>query len=557
MDVEMTESGPRLHPRSTRMRPATVGLVTAIAFLAFAIAGAVAVESVHRSTEEQLLEQKVEEISLVLSSAITGVQVPLAAAVAVASATDGDATTFGAAMAVPVDRNQFIGALLIDPEGAVVAQVGGSLQLADHPERLASAVDKARAAGGLAIVDTLDLEPRVLGYAKASPVGGPYVIYAESALPARTGVPRPSGVFEDLDFSLFLGPERVAARLIYTSAPAIPLQGRVGQNSVPFGDELLTVAVSTDDNLAGTFFARLPWLIGIVGVVFALGLGLLSRSIVRGREQAEHLAVELATSYHEQRHVIATLQQSLLPRSMPEPRGAELASAFWPSDTSLEVGGDFYDAFQLDSSSWAVAIGDVCGKGVEAAALTAAVRHTLRAAAHQLTHPSDVLAWARDAVVAFDDSTFCTAAFAFLRSTPVGLRVDLALGGHPRPIWVTSEGATPVGELGTILGMVTPRFRASVHHLGVDDLLVFYTDGVTDAPGASAVSEEELCDLLSGAHGSDPDDVINLLRRELVRRRPTGSRDDIALLVVRSTSSSERGVGTSTTAAVEVPAPVP
>lgn len=546
MDRE-ERTAPASVARRTRLRPTAVGLIAGLAVVAFALAGAVAVESVNRTTERQLLEQKAEEIGAVLSTAISNVQVPLAAAAEVVAFSDGNADAFAAAMAVPLQRNQFLGAALIDPSGAVVSTTGEALALSNIPERLVAAAAKARGAEGLAVIDTLDLDERVLGYAHASSSDDGWVIYTESRLPARTGAPR-SAVFEELDFSLYIGPERVTPALIYTSAPRVPLQGKVAQTTVPFGDEELTLAISTEENLAGDFFARLPWLLGLSGVLLAALVAIAVRAIVRGRQRAEVLAAELAVANHEQRHVISTLQQSLLPRTLPEPQGADLASAFWPSDTSLEVGGDFYDAFQIEANSWAVAIGDVCGKGVDAAALTAAMRHTLRAGAHQLTQPADVLTWARDAVVAFDDTTFCTAAFAFFRATPVGLRVDLALAGHPRPVWISHHGAACIGETGTILGMVPPRFKASTHHLSAGDLLVLYTDGVTDAPGSAGMSEAELCALLADDHGAHPDDVIARVRSELTRRRPDGNHDDIAIVVVRADAE-----GTSDTGSDEAP----
>lgn len=522
--------------RRRRTPPWLAGLWAGLVCLAFAFGGAVAVESVHQSTEDQLLQQQAEEIAAVLSSAISGLQAPLAAAASVAAATDADPAAVGASFGESLARNQFRGAVVLDSEGGEVLALGEPLVLARHEGRLAAVVAPASAAEGLAVIDTLDLEPRVLGFAHSDNVDDRYVVYAETPLPERTGAPRSNELFSNLDFSLFLGTERVTDQLLYTSARAIPLTGRVAQTTVPFGDGSLTLAVSTDEDLADRLSAQLPWILVAGGTVLAVAVGGVVALILRGRRQAEDLAQELAISHERQQGVIRTLQQSLLPRRLPSPAGTELATAFWPADSSLEVGGDFYDVFTIDSNSWAVAIGDVCGKGVDAAALTAVVRHTIRAGAHQLTRSAEVLSWARDAVEAFDENTYCTACFAFVRQAPSGLRVDLSLAGHPRPILITADETTAVGEPGTILGMVPPRFQEVVVNLGPGDALVFYTDGVTDAPAGGEVTEEQLCEVLAAGQAASPDEIIELLRDELRRRRPGGTRDDVALVVIRGST---------------------
>ncbi len=522
--------------RRRRTPPWMAGLWAGLVCLAFALAGAVAVESVHRSAEEQLLQQQAEEIAAVLTSAISGLRAPLAAAAEVAAATDADPRAVGASLTESLARVQFRGAVLLDLQGTEVLAFGEPLALAADTARLADVVAPAIAADGLAVIDTLDLEPRVLGFAHADSIDRRFVVYAEAPLPQRTGAPRSADLFSNLDFSLFLGEDRAPDTLLYTSAPAIPLTGRVAATTVAFGDGTLTLAISTDEDLGDALSSQLPWIIAIGGTVLAVAVGVVVALILRRRRDAEDLVRELAVSDEQQRHVIHTLQQSLLPRQLPSPTGTELATAFWPADSTLEVGGDFYDVFAIDSNSWAVAIGDVCGKGVEAAALTAAVRHTIRAAAHQLTRPAEVLSWARDAVEAFDENTYCTACFAFVRQAPSGLRVDLSLGGHPRPILITADGATAVGEPGTILGMVPPRFREVVVSVGPGDALVFYTDGVTDAPGGGDITEDALCEVFAGGHGSSPDELIELLRTELARRRPEGTRDDVALVVIRGSA---------------------
>ena len=131
--------------------------------------------------------------------------------------------------------------------------------------------------------------------------------------------------------------------------------------------------------------------------------------------------------------------------------------------------------------------------------------------------------------------TFCTACFAFITPLRGGSdRVELSLGGHPQPLLRRADGSVEgVGKRGTLLGMLEPELSTTVAELHPGDLFLLYTDGLTDAPAAQAVSVEELTSVLEVA-GDQPieqlADSIRVLKR---RRRPLGSGDDTALLIMR------------------------
>lgn len=508
------------------------GAIAGLLCCAFTLSAAAATESVHRSTERRLLDQKAAEISAVLELAVAGAEAPLTMAAEVAAASNGDPSAFTASMNQSLRRGSFTGAVLLDGSGAVVATAGQPTVVRLDAARRADVVARAAAAPALSVIDTLDLEPRVLGYARSDSSNVRYVVYAESALPARTGAPRPTDAFAGLDYALYLGDRRDPAALLYTSETQVPLDGEVAVRVVPFGDTSLTVAVSSDRQLGGALSSRLPWILTVGGLALSLVIAAVTTSVLRDRHRAESLAGQLADSNHAQRVIIETLQQSLLPRRLPRPPGAELATAYWPADRSMELSGDFFDVFELNGDRWAVAIGDVCGKGVEAAALTGAVRHTIRAAARSHDTAAGVLRAARDAVAEFDDTTFCTACVGFVRPDDDGLVVQLSLAGHPRPVHVHRGGARAVGRPGTILGLVPPNFLDDTVRLEPGDLLLLYTDGVTDAPGGAEIPEDELCRIVAGRHGSRPGAVVAALRRELAARRPGGATDDVALLVI-------------------------
>ena len=168
-------------------------------------------------------------------------------------------------------------------------------------------------------------------------------------------------------------------------------------------------------------------------------------------------AVENARLYETAATIAGTLQASLLPPTLPELPGAELAAVYRPAGRGLEVGGDFYDVFSVTEDQWYLVVGDVCGKGAEAAAVTALARYTIRAAAVRRRAPSAILRWLSDAMLRQSDAPnrFCTIACAQLdlgQGTP---RVTVACGGHPLPLVVRADGTTEeIGTPGTLLGLV-------------------------------------------------------------------------------------------------------
>jgi PAS domain S-box-containing protein len=252
-----------------------------------------------------------------------------------------------------------------------------------------------------------------------------------------------------------------------------------------------------------------------------------------GRRAA--LALENARLYASTRHIARTLQQSLLPRAMPEIPCVQLAARYRAAAEGQDVGGDFYDAFQIDEDRWGIAIGDVCGKGPEAAALTALARHTIRAVADR--GPRQVLTMLNDAVLRDQgtDERFLTALFAELRHAGDGLVLDLAAAGHPAPIVVRDDGQIePVAVQGALIGVITNvDYEPARVELGVGDKVLLYTDGLADARAPDVVlSEDDLAAMLSEAGDLGGQELAQFLES-----RATGdaeARDDIAILVLEA-----------------------
>jgi PAS domain S-box-containing protein len=263
----------------------------------------------------------------------------------------------------------------------------------------------------------------------------------------------------------------------------------------------------------------------------------------RDLELAEELARRCATAidnarlFTERAYIARTLQQSLLPAELPDIPGIEAAARFRPTGEGNEVGGDFYDLFESGGRGWTVVMGDVCGKGPDAAAVTALARYTLRAAAMNQRLPSRSLSLLNDALLRQrDDRRFCTVAYAYLETSPDGVRVGFASGGHPLPLLVRTDGSVePVGAPGTLLGVLPdPAFEDRSLSLGRGDALVFYTDGVIEGRGAQQpLDEQGLAELLRACAGAGADAIAAHVEDAAVSASGGRPRDDIAVLVLR------------------------
>jgi PAS domain S-box-containing protein len=231
-----------------------------------------------------------------------------------------------------------------------------------------------------------------------------------------------------------------------------------------------------------------------------------------------------------------TLQRSLLPPHLPAIPGVEIAAHYEAARDGSDVGGDFYDVFESARNDWAIAIGDVCGKGPEAAALTALVRYTIRAAAIQTRRPRLVLNLVNKAVLRQADEQFCTVAYVRLRPDGNGARLTISCAGHPLPLLVRTDGRVEsVGTPGRVLGLF-PELASVDRIVSLDpgDKLVLYTDGVTDARGADGFfGEERLRETLAACARSSADDSVKALDRSLHDFHAGGPRDDIAFVVLR------------------------
>jgi serine phosphatase RsbU (regulator of sigma subunit) len=255
------------------------------------------------------------------------------------------------------------------------------------------------------------------------------------------------------------------------------------------------------------------------------------------------VAIDNARTYELRNQVAETLQRSLLPGHLPDMEGAELTARYDPAQTGVDVGGDFYDAFDVEGD-WVLVLGDVRGKGAQAAALTAMVRYSLRALASGEGHPSAILARLNQAILRQqqDDEQFCTVVLARLTPTGEGFRVSACSGGHPLPLVVRADGSlTKLGSPGGLLGLLPeiPLVEAATE-LGPGDALVLYTDGVTEAHrGHQLFGDEGLSAVLTGCAGSGAEAVADAVQRAVQEFTHGPRRDDVAVLVLSVTPSRD------------------
>jgi PAS domain S-box-containing protein len=252
------------------------------------------------------------------------------------------------------------------------------------------------------------------------------------------------------------------------------------------------------------------------------------------------VAIENARLYSERSVIAHTLQQSLLPDELPEVPGYELAAAYIPAVASSDVGGDFYDAWEV-GESWMVIIGDVTGKGVQAAARTALVRHTIRAASEYESSPAALLSRVDSILKRQRTTSICTALCIRIEKT----RAVIAVGGHPLALHISKSGVRPLGAYGPLLGAFAEAvWEDHTVELAPGSTLLAYTDGVTDAigEGGARYGTTRLQETLTRCRDRSAAAVIDSLTTALADFQVGAHADDTAALAVhRKMADGSRG----------------
>jgi serine phosphatase RsbU (regulator of sigma subunit)/PAS domain-containing protein len=245
-------------------------------------------------------------------------------------------------------------------------------------------------------------------------------------------------------------------------------------------------------------------------------------------------AVENARLYTERTRIAHTLQQALLPESLPDVPGAEIATSYRVAGELNEVGGDFYDVFEHSPNVWMLVIGDVVGKGPRAAGVTALARHTLRAASLSGQSPTAMLETLHRALSKQPPGAdLCTVCLVRLTFSGPSARLTVALAGHPPPLLVSASGeASQIGRAGTLLGVVDPVEIAEREvQLSGGETLLMYTDGVLD--GGRAMGEQGLMELCRQAHPHTLRGLLEMIEQAALGDAEAARHDDVTLLGLR------------------------
>jgi PAS domain S-box-containing protein len=321
----------------------------------------------------------------------------------------------------------------------------------------------------------------------------------------------------------------------------------------------LTVALRADDRIVGLLVLATTGTRQLDADDLALAVEIAGRA---GQ------AMRNAARFQERSHIADTLQASLLPPATPSVPGLEVATRYFAVGEGIDVGGDFYDVFRMGTAGapldqWAVVIGDVRGKGSEAARISGTARHAIRAAALHESSPAAILRQLNELLLVSgsDDlePRFCTAVVAAVTPGGDAASITLAVAGHPAPILLRSDGTTqPVSASGTMLGVLDDaELGDETLRLGPGDALVLYTDGVTERHvGGRFFDEDTFASVLSRCTGFTAPvlaERIETASRAFLEDLPS---DDLAIVVIRVPEPLASASAASTDLPNDVTAPV-
>ena len=255
------------------------------------------------------------------------------------------------------------------------------------------------------------------------------------------------------------------------------------------------------------------------------------------------MAIENARLSEMRKEIADALQHGLLPPELPQMDGWEVATMYKPAGELNEVGGDFYDAFEVENG-WMIVVGDVVGRGARAAALTALTRHTIHTACTLSGDPRQALSILNDRLREREDQPLCSVAIVVLSTAGDGAAEAVVVSaGHPLPLLVRGSSVEEACQPGPMLGTLADAdWSLNLVVLEPGDQLVVYTDGVTDARARGEIfGEERLRDELAGAQ--DPATAVERIESALIQFVDGPIADDAAAVAIMRSAAPDAALG--------------
>lgn len=522
----------RAERRGRRVGPLHV-VPLAVFFLLIALTAGVTVAAhdVVSSQERKLLTERANEVNLIITQSISSLMTNLS--VLARDVGRGGAAAFTPEAASQVASSQGSGSLsLLRPSGAgitVVSSVGSPIQ----PAELDSGVpaEAIRAAEGSSTMTATSVfgsgASRSVGFALKAPGG--LVVYQQSVLgPLRPPSQAGSAPFSELRVVVYASKTPDISQAVVATTKHLPLRGTVKYVPLLAGSTPWLTGVSAVQPLVGSLAASAEWVALGVGLGGCVLVFLLLEGMAYRRDAALR-AFDIEHRFAE------TLQRRLLP-SIPELAGLDVASTYVPGADYQQVGGDWFDVFELSSGQVAVVIGDVMGHDVEAAATMSQLRASLRSFAAEGGDPAWTIERLSGFVDLFQIAGIVTVIYGVLDPpAPDGARrFTWANAGHLPPLWRSSTGqVTELADaVSPLLGAPSDPLRpVGSRLLTPGSALLLYTDGLVETQGGDiSAAVAQLRSVLSDAEGASAEGICAAVLETQVR---SPRKDDVALLVVK------------------------
>jgi hypothetical protein len=528
-----------------RRRWGWLSVATLLVLLTLTIAVSWAVRVGVRHQEDRLLRERANEVALVLREAVDSLSSQLETVGRVMQATDNSPTAFRRASAALVNGTDGGETLLLLRQ----TSAGYQVMLANGPAyrpgqtlggSVAATLDRAGVSGKILPTPVMGTgENRALGFALGPPIAPDgTVLYLQVNLGGLSS-PQGSGTapFHELNTALYAGMTATRAQALVASRTDLPLRGDVRSVTVTAGATPWLLQVSAIHPLVGSTTANAAW--------YALAGGTLLSVLVAGVIEIETRRRRSAIALYRTEHQIAeSLQRSLLP-ILPQVDDLEIAARYVAGSSAQEVGGDWYDVFELDGGHVGIAVGDVLGHDIEAAVLMSRVQTALRAHAIVGEQPAAVLDRLDHLVASLHTDRLVTVFYGVLG--PAGKdgerQLVFANAGHPPPLLHSPGGGTVELDDATSLLLGAPDIAVDArrqHEVPVSagSTLLLYTDGLVEVPGQSLT--ELIGDLkLATTAAAQSGGVEGMCDRVLGTVRPAAGGDDLAMLVVRLAQTSQ------------------